>query len=472
MNAREQWKLIELAERYLGGHLSAIDTTALDERLKTDVEARKLFAAVLHQHAELRVDKGLLHGLEQVSRPQTTLNGWWRSIAVGAAAAGIAFTSAWFLSPGKTDVGTVATLVQVKSCQWASSTLPTNEGARLTPGTLDLIEGMATLKFDSGAELVLEAPATLEVLDGMNCRLKRGTLVADVPPSAKGFSIDTEKAKVVDWGTRFGVSASEDGKYLVQVMEGRVDVTEKSSKKTKELLGGDRVDRGWSQSKLRPEDQGGEPEPARWQPDAIIDGGNGWRIISTAFGLGRDTYIQSHDKPSNFGEDPFMRVKRTELAANLNRKAYVAFDLGKLAGQRVLDAELILTIEPSDLGFASFVPDSTFAVYGLINEAAEGWTESGPSWQNAPAHDGKNLQPIPSESRLLGHFSIAQGVNRGTAAVKGAALASFLNSDTNGQVTFIIVRETTETQNSGLVHAFSTKENAKRPPPLLKVRVE
>lgn len=472
MNAKQQWELIELAERYLGGALSAEEATALDARLKTEAEARQLFAAVLHQHAELRVDKSLLHDLEAVKPKPVARSTWMRNLTTAAAAACVAFASAWFLSPGQTRSDTVATLVKVKSCQWAGSTLPTNEGARLAPGTLDLIEGMATLKFDSGAELVLEAPATLEVLDGMNCRLRRGTLVADVPPSAKGFSIDTEKAKVVDWGTRFGVSASEDGKYLVQVMEGRVDVTEKGSTETKELLGGDRVDRGWSQSKLRPEDQDGEPEPARWLPDAIIDGGNGWRIISTAFGLGRDTYIQSHEKASRFGEDPFMRVKRTDLVANLNRKAYIAFDLGKFTGQRVLESELILTIEPSDLGFASFVPDSTFAVYGLTHEAAEDWTENSPTWQSAPAHDGASLAPVAAQTRLLGHFHIAQGVNRGTSVVKGPALAEFLNSDTNGQVTFIIVRETDETQKSGLVHAFATKENSKRPPPLLKVRVE
>ena len=45
-------------------------------------------------------------------------------------------------------------------------------------------------------------------------------LVADVPPSAKGFTVDTPDAKVVDYGTRFGVSTGEDGKYHVQVLEG------------------------------------------------------------------------------------------------------------------------------------------------------------------------------------------------------------------------------------------------------------
>ena len=167
-----------------------------------------------------------------------------------------------------------------------------------------------------------------------------------------------------------------------------------------------------------------------------------------------------------------MRVKRSDLAKDLNRKSYMAFDLGQLAGRRIREAELLLTIEPSDLGFASFVPDSTFAVYGLSDETADAWNENSLRWSSAPAHDGMSLMPVAGKTRLVGHFSIAQGVNRGTCVVKGAALADFLATDTNGQVTFIVVRETDETHSSGLVHAFATKENAKRPPPLLKVRVE
>lgn len=470
MTTKEQWEIIELAERHVSGALTVEQADALDARLRTDAEARALFAKVMHQHAELKVDKGLVRGLEQEPVVKPVRMHVLRYVATAAAAACVAFAASSLVSAKRSH--TVATLVQAKSCQWAGSTLPTVEGARLAPGLLDLTEGMATLKFDSGAELVLEAPATLEVLDGMNCRLKRGTLVADVPPSAKGFSIDTEKAKVVDWGTRFGVSASEDGKYLVQVLEGRVDVTEKANKETKELLKGDRVDRGWSQSRMRPGAEEGEPEPTRWLPDAILDGGNGWRVISTAFGRGRDTYIQSNNKPADYGEDTFMRVKRSDLAKDLNRKSYMAFDLGQLAGRRIREAELLLTIEPSDLGFASFVPDSTFAVYGLSDETADAWNENSLRWSSAPAHDGMSLMPVAGKTRLVGHFSIAQGVNRGTCVVKGAALADFLATDTNGQVTFIVVRETDETHSSGLVHAFATKENAKRPPPLLKVRVE
>ena len=72
--------------------------------------------------------------------------------------------------------------------------------------TLRLAEGLATLKFDSGAEVTLEAPATLVLLDSMKCKLASGTAVSDIPESALGFRIKTPSADVVDYGTRFAVS--------------------------------------------------------------------------------------------------------------------------------------------------------------------------------------------------------------------------------------------------------------------------
>ena len=79
--------------------------------------------------------------------------------------------------------------------------------------------------------------------------------------------------------------------------------------------------------------------------------------------------------------------------------------------------------------------------------------------------------PDLTKVKLLGRFEIAQGVNRGTRTLRGEALRDFLNADSNGIVTFIVCRETDETQRSGLVHAFATKENrGKNAPPLLRVK--
>jgi len=471
MKPADQFRLLELSERYADEKLSADETAALETELRENVTACAFFAKALHQRAELCFDDSW-HTQATAVRPAATKPSWWRHAITAAAAACVTFGVVWLQS---TRDGTVATLIRAQQCQWAGSSLPTVEGARLKPGMLDLIEGLAVLRFDSGAELVLEAPATVEVIDGMNCKLRRGTLVAEVPPQAKGFSIDTKDAKVIDWGTKFGLSAGEDGKYLVQVLEGLVEVDDKSGAATKKLEKGQRVDRGWSQSQMHPAGSD-DAEPSLWQPAIVMDAGDGWQAITTAFGRGKDSYIQSSEKTTNdFGAHPFFRVKHSrDTKPDLNRKGYLAFDLSKFSGRAIEEAELVLTIEPSELGFASFVPDSTFAVYGLLDEAEDAWEEGGLSWQHAPAHDPAQAArhlPLAGKVKLLGKFDIAQGINRGTRKLRGKELADFLSADTNQIATLIICRETNENQDSGLVHAFATKENGTRSAPMLRVKV-
>ena len=393
--------------------------------------------------------------------------------------------AAWKLgtSRGSSDQ-TIATVIKAKQCKWAGSTLPTAEGSRVTAGTLELVEGIATVKFDSGAEVVMEAPATLELTHAMACKLVRGTLVADVPPSAIGFTVDTPDAKVVDFGTRFGVSTGEDGKYHVQVLEGLVEVTSKShatgtgeaTQEPKKLRAGESVDTGLRKSQLHPQTAEQQQEPNRWQPGTILDAGDGWQIVSTAYGRGKDSYIQSNDKTTkNFGRDPYFRVKHSSHAPELNRKGFVGFDVSRFSGVNIEDAELVLSIEPSDLGFATLVPDSTFDVYGLTDETQDAWDENGLTWKEAPAHDPAQPErhlPVAGKAVLLGRFEIAQGVSRGTRTLRGKALVDFLKQDTNGMVTFIICRETDETTKDGLVHAFATKESGSNTPPLLRVKTK
>lgn len=478
MKPADQFRLLELSERYADQKLSADEVRALEDELRGSAETRAFFARALHQRAELCFDDSWHSqesaGAATVATRSAAKRVWWRYAATAAAAACVTFGALW-LQTGRD--GTVATLIRSQQCQWAGSSLPTVEGARLKPGMLDLIEGLAVLRFDSGAELVLEAPATVEVLDAMNCRLRRGTLVAEVPPQAKGFSIDTKEAKVIDWGTKFGLSADADGKYMVRVLEGLVEVDGKDGSASKKLEKGEGVDRGWSRSQLHPGGMDSDgPEPSRWQPKTVIDSGDGWQAITTAFGHGRDSYIQpTRSAHTDFGKHPFLRVKRSgDPKPDLNRKGYIAFDLSKFAGRAIEDAELVLTIEPSELGFASFVPDSTFAVYGVTDESEDGWDENELTWKHAPAHDPDQPErhlPQASKVTLLGKFEIAQGINRGTRKLRGKDLADFLNADTNKIVTLVICRETSETSDSGLVHAFATKENDTRSAPMLRVKI-
>lgn len=114
------------------------------------------------------------------------------------------------------------------------------------------------------------------------------------------------------------------------------------------------------------------------------------------------------------------------------------------------------------------VPDSRFTIYGVTDESLDNWSEADLRWENTPACDDAGLNP--GQVIKLAEFTIARGAAGSPLTVKTAALAPFLRSDTNGLTTFIIVRETGETDPSGLVHAFASKEHPSARPPTLRVR--
>ena len=226
---------------------------------------------------------------------------------------------------------TVATLTEAKNCRWAESSLPTVEGSRIGPGYYELVEGLATFHFESGAEVTLEAPSTLEIVDALNCHLREGALIANVPESAIGFTVDTPDATVVDFGTTFGVSTNESGYYVVQVIEGLVEVTDKAEQTTRPLTVGNRISVGGKN--LTPPDSSETPNLARTGEPELDDG---WQRLTTAYGAGADTFIQLGDFVAaasalrEFGHDPMIRVKRADQDEKTCRKAYLRFDLSAL----------------------------------------------------------------------------------------------------------------------------------------------
>src|SRR5262249_7159170 len=72
------------------------------------------------------------------------------------------------------------------------------------------------------ARVVLEGPATLELLSAKSARLRQGRLTAKVPGPATGFEILSPQGKVIDLGTEFGISVSQDGATDVYVFAGKV----------------------------------------------------------------------------------------------------------------------------------------------------------------------------------------------------------------------------------------------------------
>jgi hypothetical protein len=478
----DQWHLLQQWDRLRDDQATAEETASFHQRLRDDPAARDWLAQAILLEAELRFDAETLLSPAQTAAAKapaapssftsTSLRLWRWSHAAAAALAALLTWTAWSTYSARPIV---ATLIKAQSCKWGNSALPTLEGSALHPGLLDLVEGMATLRFKSGAEVILEAPVSIQVISAMEAYVQRGTVVADVPPQAKGFTIRTPETTVVDYGTRFGLSAGDDGKCLVHVIDGLVEVSRRGEDKVKELRGGQQVDfGGLTRAKIFPDSDPLPAEPGRWLPAPMADLGDGWQVITTAFGQGKDSWIQSNPNHRITGQETYLRVKHTTLAPDLERRSYLAFDLSKVSG-RIAQAELVLHLEPSELGYASLVPDATFAVYGLTAEAEDHWAEDSLHWEHAPAHSPLPIhhsQPDPTRSTLLGRFQVPQGRQSGPVSLHSPELVAFLQSDTNQIATLIIRRETNETSRSGLVHAFASKENPRNTPPMLRLRID
>ena len=78
--------------------------------------------------------------------------------------------------------------------------------------------------------------------------------------------------------------------------------------------------------------------------------------------------------------------------------------------------------------------------------------------------------PPADHARKLAEFAIPRGGSGNPLTIRGDGIAAFLRADTNGLATFLIVRETGESDPSGLVHAFASKEHPTARPPTLRVR--
>lgn len=120
----------------------------------------------------------------------------------------------------------VATLTATHEARWGSGDL--RVGETLEAGQkLMLTRGYAQITTTSGASALLQAPCSVEVLEGGNAlRLLQGRLVGRVDlPSAKGFTVYGDNAQVTDHGTEFGVEV-EDGRTRVLVFEGSVELAE------------------------------------------------------------------------------------------------------------------------------------------------------------------------------------------------------------------------------------------------------
>ncbi|MDF1753331.1 MAG: FecR domain-containing protein [Verrucomicrobiales bacterium] len=120
----------------------------------------------------------------------------------------------------------VAIVMDIDGVSWDGQPgNPVKAGTYLKPGTLYLAEGTMELVFLSGASVLLEGPAELQILSEKLAYLSRGKAAAKVPEEAIGFTLKTPDAAIVDLGTEFAADVSANGESTVKVYDGEVHVS-------------------------------------------------------------------------------------------------------------------------------------------------------------------------------------------------------------------------------------------------------
>jgi len=449
-------QLIELANLHLDGRLTPAQHAELETLLETDAEARRVFADFLHDHAALHYQYAGAVNNQVIDFPTPPSFPTWRWLGIAAAVLALIGVTALLLRPSD---GHVATMVSTKAARWESGDLPTADGARLGAGRLRLTQGLATLHFRSGAQIILEAPAELRLVDAMHCALVSGTVVADVPESAHGFRIETPSANVIDHGTRFAVNVDAGKGTTTQVFEGLVEVEQAETRKVVRLEAGQRNQvKGKQLEPVSP-----SPDEGSWAPVPEIQRTRDWTLLPAA----RDTYVCN--VKTDHTSAVLLLLKHTQEPKGPERRAYLGFDLSQVDRARIAEAELILHLQPTGYGLASVVPDAEFGIYGLLG--GENWEEGDLTWANAPANlERAGLEP--TRVRKLGSFVVPQGVQTGQFSARTVELAEFLRSDAAAELTtLILVRETPESEGGGLVHGFASHRHPVLPAPTLALRL-
>ncbi|GAA5510474.1 LamG domain-containing protein [Novipirellula caenicola] len=270
----------DLVDRYCAGLLDRESFSRLETMLRDDVERRQQFRETMLTHAALNeiadmydINQSAVdsHGLSMAavmdcdpsdtnreaahssSRSQSRqLKLTWLMMTLACAASiGIAIFSflyqpnngthapiqladpatqeAQLINPplpptrlvGNQSIALIKSAVDVN---WGPSATPLRVGEVIPNHVLNFESGILEIVFLSGAMVVVEGPAKLDLVSKEKAVLHNGKIRCYVPPAAVGFSIETLDTKYLDMGTEFGVEIKPDGKQELHVFDGEVHV--------------------------------------------------------------------------------------------------------------------------------------------------------------------------------------------------------------------------------------------------------
>ncbi|MBC8290256.1 MAG: FecR domain-containing protein [Planctomycetes bacterium] len=216
-------ELLHLIDALVTEEISGEEHETLQQQLKASPKAREIFRERMDLETGLRTwateaPVGDLRADQEASKSARSRN---IAIAVAAAAAFFLMISPW-LWPGNnapSGIQFVGVIRQQSDCEWEAE--PVSAAGRFAAGRLALTAGVAELSFDSGTDVVLEAPCEIEVTSLGSARLLAGNVFVNVTELSSGFTLSTPEAQIIDEGTEYAVSLT-NASAEVHVFDGSV----------------------------------------------------------------------------------------------------------------------------------------------------------------------------------------------------------------------------------------------------------
>lgn len=250
-----------LFNRLADGLSSEADERTLAELLRESAQVRREYREFVALHSGLHWDYVAASAPELLQSPTVPAPppgsswraGWFAAFGAGVLLAGAAAVALFLLRPVPPAVperasalpnpevpkaeAIAALLVDGVGAEFAAGRAP--DVVRFVHGEYELVKGIVHLRFAQGADMVLVAPARIEVTDAQRTRLVQGQVRVIAPPTAKGFTVATGAANYIDLGTEFGLRVDPaSGASDLYVFDGQVDVTDPRSGAVRSVTGG------------------------------------------------------------------------------------------------------------------------------------------------------------------------------------------------------------------------------------------
>ncbi|MEO0793828.1 MAG: LamG-like jellyroll fold domain-containing protein [Verrucomicrobiota bacterium] len=274
MNEKEKKEFCLFCDAFIDGTIGFEDKQALEERLLESEEARliylersELHSSLMHYASESENVVEPKHiwpvfGVDDAAtEPPRAWHHYAKSAVKWAAALVIGFLLGsiflWNVNPSgstvaqsgsgepevieSTDEG-IAVLIQAYQVDWGNGNTVYEPGDSIPVGNFRMEAGVAQLEFYSGASMILEGKADLEINSPDEVFCHFGKMSVQVSPHARGFVISTPDHRFVDLGTEFGLTIEPGTPSELHVFSGEVEVYgpgEDAGKPLKTLITGD-----------------------------------------------------------------------------------------------------------------------------------------------------------------------------------------------------------------------------------------